>query len=80
MPQWFLAGGVVEGKRGCPRARGNTEKKRTCRTPMALGSGAAPSAMHAPARRTPSPAVRRRLRPARQAAEEGTEVCRRPLP
>src|SRR6266436_2100040 len=62
-----------EAKRQAP---GGTQKNMADRTPMALGSGAAPSAMHTPARCTPSPAVRRRLRPARQAAEEGAAILR----
>jgi len=47
---------------------------------MALVLGAAPSARHTAARRTPSPAVRRRLRRAHQAAEEGAAVLGEELP
>jgi hypothetical protein len=63
-----------KGSVGVHDAGGTPRKKASVRHPMALGSGAAPSAMYTPARRTPSPAVQRRLRPARQAAEEGAAI------
>src|SRR5262249_59443767 len=54
MPQWRLAGGTMEGQSGCARARGSIKKKEGEQHPMALGQGAAPSAMHAPRARHPS--------------------------
>src|SRR5262245_12488280 len=63
------------------QAPGGTPRKNwTYRTPMALGSGAAPSAMHILARRPGYPAALLRLWPSRQDAEEGTQVPRNRLP
>src|SRR5215831_1962896 len=71
---------VWKGSVGVHDSGGTPRKKASVWHPMALGSRAAPSARHTAARRTPSPAVRRRLRRAHQAAEEGAAVLGEELP
>ena len=62
---------VWKGSVGVHDSGGTPRKKASVWHPMALGSGAAPGARHTAARRTPSLAVRRRLRRAHQDTDYG---------
>jgi hypothetical protein len=72
---------MVPSERSCGRGErvstilgAHREKKRACSPPWRWGQA------QRPARRTPSPTVRWRLRPARQAAEEGAAILGEDLP
>jgi hypothetical protein len=72
---------MVPSERSCGRRErvstilgAHREKKRACSPPWRWGQG------QRPARRTPCPAVRWRLRPARQDAEEGAAILGEDLP